>query len=494
MAKGKKDILPSISHFIHGENYSKPNHEVLTLYNPTNGYPSWELECADQEVVNLAITSSLKAFEVWSNYNHNQRAQILRKAAILLRQRNDELALLETKNTGKPISETMSVDIATGADNLDYFASLIEVERNHYNEFDSSLCLIKRVPLGVCLGIGAWNYPIQIACWKAAPALACGNVMIFKPSELTPLTTLKLAEIFIEAGLPPGAFNVVQGDYKTGSALIEHQDIAKVSLTGSVNTGRTVASKTGQKLIPSTMELGGKSPLIVFDDADYEQAVSGIMLGNFYSTGQICSNGTRVFVQEGIYQELLKELVKRTRLIKIGDPQDAATTLGPLISKDQLLKVDKYITLGKSEGAKNLLEEDNLISNKKEFQDGYFVNPVIFVDCHDDMTIVKEEIFGPVISILKFKTEEEVISRANSTIFGLAAGVFTKDVHKGMRVIDKINAGTCWLNNYNLTPVGLPFGAVKKSGFGRENSREALESYSQIKSIYIEANSIESPF
>src|SRR6185312_12585746 len=293
-----------------------------------------------------------------------------------------------------------------------------------------------------------------------------------KPSENTPLSALALAEIYTEAGLPDGLFNVVQGYGDVGAALVGHDAVAKVSVTGSVPTGRKVSGIAGAKLKHVTMELGGKSPLIVFDDADVENAICGAMMANFYSTGQVCSNGTRVFVQDGIAERFLARLIERTKKIRIGDPLDPDTQMGPLINKAQHEKVLGYIQAGKREGAQ--LACGGGVPKLQGFENGLFVEPTVFADVEDGMTIAREEIFGPVMSVLSFNEEDEVVRRANDTEFGLAAGVFTRDLSRAHRIIAELQAGTCWINTYNLTPVEIPFGGVKQSGIGRENSLAAL--------------------
>jgi betaine-aldehyde dehydrogenase len=352
--------------------------------------------------------------------------------------------------------------------------------------------MVRREPLGVCAGIGAWNYPLQIACWKSAPALACGNAMVFKPAELTPLTAVKLAEIYIEAGLPPGVFNVVQGDARTGEALTRHPGVAKVSLTGEVSTGKKVMAAASVTLKHVTLELGGKSPLIVFDDADLDNAVSGAMLGNFYTQGEICSNGTRVFVQRAIADEFVARLRDRTAKLCIGDPLDSGTDIGALISEPHLEKVLGYVAAGVAEGAR-LVCGGHRVIDPPALARGCFVEPTIFDGCTDGMTIVKEEIFGPVMAVLAFDREDEVIARANQTQYGLAAGVFTRDLQRGHRVAAALEAGVVWINTYNITPPEMPFGGVKQSGIGRENGLAAIEHYTQLKSVYVEMGDVEAP-
>jgi betaine-aldehyde dehydrogenase len=346
--------------------------------------------------------------------------------------------------------------------------------------------------LGVVAGIGAWNYPLQIACWKSAPALACGNAMIFKPAELTPLSAMKLAEVFNAAGLPQGVFQVVQGGADTGRLLSRHPGIKKISLTGEVGTGKAVMADAAASLKYVTLELGGKSPLIVFDDAKLDNAVSGALVGNFYSAGEVCSNGTRVFVQRRIKAAFIERLKARTAALVIGDPLDPRTQVGALISEAHMHRVLGYIARGRAEGAQLLVGGNRVTTG--DLANGYFVAPAVFDACHDDMTIVREEIFGPVMSVLEFDDEEEVIERANATEFGLAAAVFTNDLTRAHRVIARLQAGTCWINHYNITPVELPFGGVKMSGLGRENGRAAIEHYTQLKSVYVAMGDVDSPY
>jgi betaine-aldehyde dehydrogenase len=451
-----------------------------------------ELRAVDQTQIDLAITSARRGFEVWSATPPADRGRVLRRAAEIIRRRNHELSVLESLDTGKPLQETLVADAASGADCLEYFAGLIATDAGQHIDLGGSFAYTRREPLGVCVGIGAWNYPIQIACWKAAPALAAGNSMIFKPSENTPLSALQLASILTEAGLPDGAFNVVQGAGDVGAALVEHPAVAKVSVTGSVATGERVAAAAAAGLKHVTLELGGKSPLIVFEDADLDNAVSAAMLANFYSTGQVCSNGTRVFVHRSIHEEFVQRLVARTEKIVLGDPLDEATQMGPLVSSQQYARVLDYLQIGVDEGATCVTGGG--AAQVAGLGDGWFVQPTVFTDVSDSMRIAGEEIFGPVMCVLVFDDEHEVVERANATQFGLAAGVFTRDIQRAHRVIARLAAGTCWINTYNLTPIAVPFGGYKRSGIGRENGHAALDHYSQWKSVYVEMGDVESPY
>jgi betaine-aldehyde dehydrogenase len=467
--------------------------ERFTSINPATGEVLGYVVAAGSASVNAAVAAAKQAQPAWAAMTGAERARILNRAAALLRARNEELAQLETRDTGKPIQETRVVDVASGADCFEYFAALAQsLSGEHVDLGPTAFGYTRREPLGVVAGIGAWNYPLQIACWKAAPALACGNAMIFKPAELTPFTAVKLQEILLEAGLPAGIFQVVQGFADTGRLLTRHRDIRKISLTGEVGTGKAVMSDAAQSLKHVTLELGGKSPLIVFADAAIDNAVSGALLANFYSSGQVCSNGTRVFVHRSIKTAFLERLVRRVNAMRIGDPLDPQTQVGALISEQHMHKVLSYIERGRSEGARLLTGGSRVTSGA--LARGFFVAPTVFDNCRDDMAIVREEIFGPVMSVLDFEDEREVIERANATEFGLAAGVFTNDLTRAHRVIAQLQAGTCWINQYNVTPIELPFGGVKLSGLGRENGRAAIEHYTQLKSVYVAMGDVVAPY
>ena len=483
---------PPASHFIDGEYVEDIDGAAFESIYPATGEVIARLHAATPAIVDRAIAAAKRAQGEWAAISPTARGRILKRAADIMRTRNRELSELETLDTGKPIQETIVADPTSGADAFEFFGGVAAAALNgDYIPLGGDFAFTKRVPLGVCVGIGAWNYPQQIACWKGAPALIAGNAMVFKPSENTPLGALKIAEILVEAGLPKGLYNVIQGDRSTGPLLVNHKDVAKVSLTGSVETGRKVAGAAASQLKHVTMELGGKSPLIVFDDADLESAIGGAMLGNFYSTGQVCSNGTRVFVQKGIKQKFLARLKERTEKIIIGDPMVEETQLGPMVSRAQLDKVFAYIEKGKAEGA-TLLTGGGIPNDVSA--EGTYIQPTVFADVTDTMTIAREEIFGPVMCVLDFDNEDEVIARANGTEFGLSAGVFTSDLTRAHRVVDRLEAGTLWINTYNLAPVEVPFGGSKQSGFGRENSLAALNHYTELKSVYVAMSPVQSPY
>ena len=480
---------PKASHFINGAYVEDTSGAPIDVIYPATGEVIARLHSATPEIVNQALNSAKTAQTEWAALSGTERGRVLRRAADIMRDRNRELSILETHDTGKPLQETLVADATSGADALEYFGGLAaSLTGEHIPLGGGDFVYTIREALGVCVGIGAWNYPTQIACWKGAPALACGNTMVFKPSETTPLSALQVAEILIEAGAPKGVYNVIQGYGDVGASLVTDPRVAKVSLTGSVPTGRKVYAAAADGMKHVTMELGGKSPMIVFNDADIENAVSGAILGNFYSSGQVCSNGTRVFVQKGIKEAFLARLSERLATAKIGDPLDEEVNFGPMVSENQMNIALGYVEKGKAEGARLVYGGERIDG------DGFYMQPAVFADVTDDMTIAREEIFGPVMSVLDFDTEEEVMARANDTEFGLAAGVFTNDLTRAHRIVAGFEAGTCYINTYNLAPVEAPFGGSKMSGVGRENSKLAINHFSEMKTVYVSMNDVEAPY
>ncbi|MFT2111159.1 betaine-aldehyde dehydrogenase [Marinomonas sp. 2405UD68-3] len=479
--------------YINGRYHASTSNEQFETLNPATGDVIATIELAGSAEVDEAVAAAKEGQKVWAAMSAVERSRILYKTAQLLRENNEELARLEVLDTGKPLQEAICVDVESGADVIEYYAGLANKIQGEYQDLgDGNFYYTRKEPLGVCAGIGAWNYPIQIACWKSGPALAAGNAMIFKPSEETPLTALKLAEIYTQAGLPNGVFNVVQGNASTGQLITGHPDIAKVSFTGECGTGKKVMTASAQTLKQVTMELGGKSPLIIFPDMPIDQAVSGAMLANFYTQGEVCTNGTRVFVHADILEAFNAELKTRTEAMIVGDPLDMATQVGSLISKDHMKKVLGYIQAAKDAGATLLCGGYQATENGLD--KGAFVVPTVFTDCTDDMPQVREEIFGPVMSVLSFTDEDEVVKRANGSEFGLAAGVFTKDISRAHRVIGQMQAGICWINNWGASPAEMPVGGYKESGIGRENGIETLYHYTQNKSIFVSLDDLPSPY
>jgi len=481
--------------FIDGSYRINDMAETFITASPYTLEPIAKVAVATVADVDDAVAAAQKAFLIWSQKDGTERGAILAKAADLIAARRDEIARLESLDAGKPLSETPEADVDSAIDCLRFFAKIapeIKGERQNLGGANDPWFYTRREPLGVVAGIGAWNYPFQIACWKAAPALAAGNAMVFKPAELTPLSAYVFAEILMEAGAPAGLFNIVQGDGAVGQMLTRHTAIAKVSFTGEVDTGKAVMRDSADTLKKVTLELGGKSPLVIFEDAHLDDAVNAAMNGNFYTQGQICTNCTRVFIHEKIKDAFLNLLVEKTKRMTIGDPLDPHTQVGPMVSTEHCEKVLSYLARGKAEGARLVVGGGQ--PSARELVGKNFIEPTVFADCTDDMTICREEIFGPVMSVLTFTDEDDVITRANALPFGLAAGVMTADAERGHRVAAALQAGVVWINNYNLTPVEMPFGGSKQSGLGRENGWAAIEHVTQTKSIYVETGRVESPY
>ncbi len=487
--------LPDQLLYIGGRYVPSQGGKTFEVINPANGELLANVHSANSDDLDAAVESAQAGQKVWAALTTVERSRVLLRAVALLRERNDALAELESRNTGKALSETLSVDVVTGADVLEYYAGVMHgLEGSQVPLRESSFFYTRQEPLGVVGAIGAWNYPIQIALWKAAPALAAGNAMIFKPSEVTPLTALKLAEIFTEAGLPDGVFNVLPGDGAgVGSALTEHPLIEKISFTGGTATGRKVmASASSSTLKDVTMELGGKSPLIICADADLDLAADVAMMANFYSSGQVCTNGTRVFVPRSILAAFEAKLLERVKRIRIGDPLAKDTNFGPLVSAAHMQRVLEHIASGKAEGARMVCGGERLTDGA--LGKGCYVAPTIFSDCRDDMRIVREEIFGPVMSLLAYDDEDEAVRRANDTDYGLAAGVVTPDLARAHRLIHQLEAGICWVNSWGESPAQMPVGGYKQSGVGRENGLATLRAYTRTKSIQIELDRYASVF
>ncbi len=482
----------AIDLFIDGKRVAGEGEAEFICRNPATGEEIGRFREASPDQIETAVASATRAQKDWAATPAEQRGRILRKAADLLRERNDKLAHIEMEDTGKPIGEALSVDVQTGADALEHYANLAGSIAGEYQDFGYGFYYTRREPLGVCAGIGAWNYPLQIACWKSAPALAAGNAMIFKPSELTPINAVHLAEIYCEAGLPAGVFNVLQGERTPGAALAAHPAIAKVSLTGSAPTGRKVMEAASPRLKEVSLELGGKSPLIIFEDAEPEHAARLAMYANFLTQGEICANGTRVFIHTSIHDAVLEEIIKRTTALKIGSPADPETQVGSLISLDHLDVVSGFVDRARDAGAKEVCGGHRV--DVPGHENGAFYAPTVIADSTDDMEHVREEIFGPVMTVLKFETEDEVVARANRSDYGLAGGVVTKDLTRAHRVAANVQTGMFWVNTYQAMPMQIPFGGYKQSGIGRENGWDVLDEYTQKKSVFVQTKPEDLPF
>jgi len=440
---------------------------------------------ADAADVNLAVEAAARAFPGWSRIKPAEREQYLRRMAELARSRREELARITTLDTGKPIREAYG-DVDFGIEILEYYAGIptkIHGEVSPVSN-DNMLNYVIREPIGVVGLITPWNFPFQLECMKIAPALACGNTVVLKPAEDTPLASLETAKIAEEAGLPKGVFNVVPGYGETaGATLVNHAKVGKISFTGEVGTGKLIMRNCAETLKRITLELGGKTPNIIFADADVEEAARTAVMGAFYNQGEICCAGTRIFLEQSIYDQAVAYIIDEAKKIRLGDPMDPKTQMGPMISRAHQERVLAYIEAGKDEGA-DLLCGGN-IPTGEHMGKGSFINPTFFGKVKNNMKIAREEIFGPVGSILAFETVEEAIQQGNDTIFGLSAAVWTKDIKKALRMSRELQAGSVWINTILQSSVASPWGGMKQSGIGREYSQHAIEAYTQIKSVWI---------
>jgi NAD-dependent aldehyde dehydrogenases len=439
--------------------------------------------------VDLAVTAAKQAFEKtdWGNVRNSvERGRLLRDVSRRIRENLDRLAEIESLDTGKTITETHLIDVHMAADTFEYFADLATQIYGEVIPVPADvLDFTWREPLGVCGAIAAWNFPIMFTAWKIAPALAAGNTAVFKPAELTSLSALELAKIFHEAGLPNGVVNIVTGPGSTvGQAISEHLDVAKVSFTGSTANGRKILQAAGSNIKKTTLELGGKSPNIVFADAELHNAVSGALNAIFYNGGECCIAGSRLLLQASIYDEFVEQLVERTKKIKLGYPLDWDARMGPMATQAHLEKVLSYIEWGKSHGLKLLCGGGK--PSDPELARGNYVLPTIFAAESNDLKLCQEEIFGPVLTVLKFEDEAEALQMANDTIYGLASAVWSQDIKKALRVAKKIKAGQVWVNQYMLVSPFAPHGGFKQSGYGKDLSKYCLEEYTQIKNVYVD--------
>ncbi|MGH9367409.1 MAG: aldehyde dehydrogenase family protein [Thermoanaerobaculia bacterium] len=472
--------------FIGGEFVPAASGKRFATVNPATGETLAEIAEAGKEDLDRAVAAARKAFESgpWASMKPRQRGRILMRAAERLLARADELGRVETLDNGKPIFEASQIDMPAAAECLAYFGEYADklYGDTHPGRPDAML-LTLREPVGVVGAITPWNFPLLQAMWKIAPALALGNAVVLKPASATPLTALLFAELLAEAGLPPGAFNVVPGPgARIGQDMAEHPGIDKISFTGETETGKAILRAAAGTVKRVSMELGGKSPNVVFADADLEAAARGAINAIFYGKGELCSAGSRLLVEESIHDALLQKVVERARKMVPADPLDPKTRLGSLVSEKQREKVARYVESGKNEGARLVAGGNPASVNGR----GAFFEATVFDGVSPAMTIAREEIFGPVLATLTFKDEAEAISVGNSTIYGLAAAVWSRDVKKALRTAKALKAGTVWVNTYNFYDPGLPFGGYKQSGFGRERGHYALEEYTQIKSVWVD--------
>ncbi len=474
--------------FINNEWRHAESRDVMDVVNPATEEVIAHVPSAGQADLDLAVDAARAALDgPWGRLSARERGRMVRRLGDRLLERVEEVARLETLHNGKPITESRQIEIPAAAECFEYYGGwsdkvmgeTIPVKGNH-------LTYTLREPLGVVAAIVPWNFPLLLAAWKVAPALACGNTVILKPASQTPLTALALAEIAVEAGLPPGVLNVLTGPgARLGQSIVEHPGIDKIAFTGDTSTGKGIMRGAAETLKQITLELGGKSPNIVFADADIDAAVRGATVGIFYGKGEVCAAGSRLLVDRAIKDEFVGKLAARAKKMVAGDPMNPQTRFGALSSMKQMETVLRYIDAGKREGATLVAGGSRTdIGTGK----GYFVQPTVFTDVRPDMTISREEIFGPVLAAIDFGDVDEAIARANDTQYGLAAGVWTRDIRKAHYVARKLQAGTVWINTYNVYDTAAPFGGYKHSGFGREMSAHALEHYTQVKSVWVDLN------
>ena len=472
--------------FIGGEFVPSATGKRFSTTNPATGEPLADVAEAGREDLDRAVKAARQAFESgpWASMKPRERGRILIRAAEMLLSRAEEFGRIETLDNGKPIFESAKIDVPTAADALSYFGeSADKLYGDTFPARPDAMLLTLREPIGVVGAITPWNFPLLQAMWKIAPAIALGNTVVLKPASLTPLTALLFADLLREAGLPAGAFNVIPGPgAMVGNAMAEHPGIDKISFTGETETGKKILRAAAGTMKRVSMELGGKSPNVVFADADIDAAAKGAINAIFYGKGELCSAGSRLLVEESIHDALLEKVVDRAKKMVPADPLHPKTRLGALVSEKQRENVERYVESGKSQGAKLVAGGNRASVDGK----GAFFEATVFDAVKPDMRIAREEIFGPVLATLTFRDEAEAVAVGNSTIYGLAAAVWTKDVKKALRTAKALKAGTVWVNAYNFYDPGLPFGGYKESGFGRERGHYALEEYTQVKSVWVD--------
>jgi acyl-CoA reductase-like NAD-dependent aldehyde dehydrogenase len=474
--------------FIGGEWVDAQSGQTFTTPNPATGQPLAEVAAADKADIDKAVAAARKAFEgKWAKVSARERGRMLYKLAQLVEAHAKELAALETADNGKPIRESSYVDLPQVVENLEYFAGwATKIEGETIPVPGPFFNYTLREPVGVCGQIIPWNFPLLMAAWKLAPALAAGNTVVLKPAEQTPVTALELGKLIEEAGFPEGVVNIVPGYGETaGAALAAHPGIDKIAFTGSTEVGKLIARAAADNLTKVSLELGGKAPNIVFADADMEQAVNGALMSIFYNQGQVCCAGSRLFLDERIKDEFLDRFKTKAERIKVGDPTDKATQMGAQVSSEQLARIKSYVDIARAEGA-TVLTGGAPPELDEQFRGGYFFRPTIFCDVNNQMRVAQEEIFGPVSSVITFADEADLIRQANETIYGLSAGIWTRDITRAHRFAREIKAGVVWINTFNIFNAASPFGGYKQSGYGREMGRHALELYTQVKSVWVD--------
>ncbi len=483
----KKALKKTYGIYVGGKWRPASDGKTFTTTNPANGEKLAECAEATKKDVNDAVAAAWKAYPGWKATTKEERVDILMKIADRIEENAEWLATVETMDNGKPIRETMAIDLPYSYRHFRYYASLLKTEEGVATILEGRfMSIVLREPIGVVGQIVPWNFPFLMAAWKMAPALAAGDCIVFKPSSTTSLSVLELVDLIGDL-LPPGVLNVVTGSGSgAGQYLLDHPDLSKLAFTGSTEVGKSVALAAADKLIPATLELGGKSANIIFDDCDIDSAVDGVQLGILFNQGQVCCAGSRVFVQEGIYDEFMKKLVKAFNKINVGDPMDPNTQMGSQINETQVKKILSYVDIAKKDGATIACGGERYTDNGCD--KGCFLRPTLITGLKNTDCCAQEEIFGPVAVVIKFKTEDEVVAMANDSVYGLGGAVWTKNINRGLRVASAVETGRMWINTYNQIPEGAPFGGYKQSGIGRENDKEILDAYSQKKNIMINLN------
>lgn len=473
--------------FINGEFVKGHSDETLEVKNPATGETLSHITKANEKDVDTAVAAAQEAFESWSLTSKTERANLLRQISNKMMENKEKIATIETLNNGKPIRETSGIDIPYAARHFNYFASVIETHEGSVNDIDKdTMSIIRHEPIGVVGAVVAWNFPMLLASWKIAPAIAAGNTIVIQPSSSTPLSLLEVVKIFQEI-LPKGVVNVVTGKgSESGNAIFNHEGVNKLSFTGSTNVGYQVAEAGAKRIVPATLELGGKSANIILDDANLDLAVEGIQLGILFNQGEVCSAGSRLLVQEGIYDKLISRLKEAFSNIKVGDPLDEHTQMGSQTSQEQMEKIQSYITYAEQSNAEILTGGKRITDDGLD--NGYFLEPTLIAVKDNADKLAQEEIFGPVLTIIKVKDDEEAIKIANDSEYGLAGGVFSQDITRALNIAKAVKTGRIWINTYNQVPEGAPFGGYKKSGIGRETYKEALSNYQQVKNIFIDTS------
>lgn len=479
--------------FINGKWVPASDGGVFTTSSPATGKPLAQCAQATEADVDAAVKAAWAAYPAWKAVSPIERADILLKIADRIDANKELLAQVESMDNGKPIRETMAIDVPYGSDHFRYFASAVRTGEGTANVLDGNfMSLVLREPIGVVGQIVPWNFPFLMAAWKLAPALAAGNCIVFKSSSSTPLSMLVFMEL-IEDLLPAGVVNVITGSgSKSGQYMLDHPGFRKLAFTGSTEIGLDVAKAAAEKLIPATLELGGKSANIYFDDCQWDMAIDGLQLGILFNQGQVCCAGSRVFVQEGIYDKFIAAAVDAFQKVTVGDPLDPNTQMGAQVNEGQLQKILKYVDVAKQEGA--TIACGGARYAEGTCANGCFMQPTLITNVTNDMRVAQEEIFGPVAVVIKFKTEDEVIAMANDSAYGLGGAVWTRDINRAIRVARAVETGRMWVNTYNQIPAGAPFGGYKRSGIGRETDLSILDAYTQKKNIMINLNEAPSGF